>query len=84
MFGNYLKMHKTYIFFSPKIFFFDFETFPEIPRNIVLFTGPTLSICWIVSALLDSMDGPLARSVDLLKLCREVHDIVSQVDRDHD
>ena len=29
-----------------------------------MFAGPTISICWLVSALLDDMDGSIARGTD--------------------
>ena len=33
-------------------------------KKTQMFAGPTISICWLVSALLDDMDGSIARGTD--------------------
>ena len=40
----------------------------------MLWTGPTISICWLVTALLDSMDGSIARATDTTSQMGEVLD----------
>jgi len=36
----------------------------RIQKVIMLKCGPTISICWFVTALLDTMDGSIARATD--------------------
>ena len=36
------------------------ETYLKLIQNILLWSGPTISLCWLVTALLDIMDGSVA------------------------